>query len=175
MVVGRAEKTALGMGNSPSTIIRAFEPRDAGAFRRLNEAWIGALFALEPHDHEVLGDPVGQIIAPGGHILIAEQEGEAIGCCALVPLPDGGYELAKMTVAESRRGTGLGRALMEQAVALARELRAPRLYLETNSGLASALGLYRAFGFVDLPPERRPAKVYDRGDVWMELWLDGRD
>lgn len=171
MVVGRAEKTALGMTTSPSTIIRAFEPRDAADFQRLNEAWIGSLFALEAHDLEVLGDPQGQIIDPGGHILMAEQDGRAVGCCALIPLPEGGFELAKMTVDETLRGSGLGRALMARAVELARSLGAPRVYLETNSSLASAIGLYRAFGFVDLPPERRPPKVYERGDVWMELWL----
>ena len=41
---------------SPNTIIRLFEPGDAAAFKALNEAWITRLFALEPHDIEVLDD-----------------------------------------------------------------------------------------------------------------------
>ena len=45
------------------------------------------------------------------------------------------------------------------------ELGATRLYLETNSGLAPALGLYRAMGFKDLAPTDTP---YVRADVFME-------
>ena len=43
--------------------------------------------------------------------------------------------------------------------------RATRLYLETNSSLAPALGLYRAMGFKDLAPVESP---YVRADVFME-------
>ena len=38
---------------------------------------------------------------------------------------------------------------------------APRLYLETNSGLAPALGLYRAMGFV--AADAAPSRVRCRG------------
>jgi putative acetyltransferase len=169
MVVGRLAKTALGMETSPSTTIRRFEPRDAAAFKALNEAWITKLFAMEPHDQEILDDPQGQILDPGGHILMAEQSGRTVGCCALIALPDGGYELAKMTVVEGLRGGGVGKALMAGAVDLARTSGAPRVYLETNSSLANAIGLYASFGFEHLPPERRPTSAYARGDVWMEL------
>ncbi len=148
-----------------------FEPRHAVAFRTLNEAWITKLFALEPKDREVLDDPGGKVIAKGGQIFMAERDDQCVGCCALIALPDGGFELAKMTVAEGERGTGLGRRLMEAAVAFAKDRKAPRLYLETNSSLAPAIGLYRAFGFTDLPVERRPRTDYARADVFMERWF----
>jgi len=81
-------------------------------------------------------------------------------------MADGGYEVAKMTVAEGLRGSGLGRALMQRCIEVGAEAGAPRLYLETNSTLAPALGLYRAVGFTDVGP---PANlVYARGDTWME-------
>ena len=48
-----------------------FEPAHAEAFRRLNEAWISKHFTLEPKDREVLGDPQGKIIVPGGRALEA--------------------------------------------------------------------------------------------------------
>jgi GNAT superfamily N-acetyltransferase len=141
----------------------------AGAFKTLNEAWITTLFALEPKDEAVLGDPQGQVIAKGGCILFALEDGEAVGCCALLALPDGGFELAKMAVADSHQGRGLGRALMAAAVDRATAAGAPRLYLETNSGLAPALALYRSFGFVEVTPaEQSP---YARVDVIMELRL----
>ena len=142
-----------------------FEPDHAAAFKALNEAWIGKYFVLEPKDSEVLDDPEGKIIARGGRIFMALQNGEAVGCAALMKMPDGGYEVAKMTVSETLRGSGLGRVLMQRCIDAGIEDEAPRLYLETNSGLAPALGLYRAMGFVDLPPAATP---YARADVFME-------
>ena len=142
-----------------------FKSEHAAAFKALNEAWISKDFALEAKDREVLGDPEGKILKPGGRIFMAVQDGEAVGCVALLKMPDGGYEVAKMTVAESQRGTGLGRRLMVRCIQAGAEDGVSRLYLETNSGLAPALGLYRAMGFKDLAPADT-ASV--RADVFME-------
>ena len=146
-----------------------FEPRHAEAWRTLNEAWISRLFAVEAKDREVLDDPQGAILARGGRIFMAEDEaGRPVGCVALLALSDGGYEVAKMTVAEDLRGSGLGKRLMQTCVDAGRAAGAPRLYLETNSGLAPALALYRSFGFREVD---RMGSDYRRCDVWMELPL----
>ena len=86
-----------------------FEPRHAQAFQALNEAWISKYFVIEPKDREVLGDPQGKIIDKGGRVFMALKEGEPVGCAALLKMDDGGYEVAKMTVSETLRGSGLGR------------------------------------------------------------------
>ena len=146
-----------------------FEPRHADAWRDLNTHWITRHFALEPSDHLVLDHPRANVLAKGGHILMAEDEaGTAIGCVGLKAMADGGFEVIKMTVGEAARGTGLGRQLMEACIETARAAGAPRLYLETNASLKPALGLYRAAGFKDLPTQETP---YARCDVWMELPL----
>lgn len=145
-----------------------FEPRHADAWRTLNEAWIGKYFTIESKDREVLDDPMGKILAKGGHIFMAERDGEVVGCVGMIALAEGGFEVAKMTVTEAARGTGLGRVLMQACIDKGRALEAPRLYLETNSSLAPALGLYRSMGFIDLPPAETP---YARADVFMELRL----
>jgi len=142
-----------------------FEPRHAEAFRVLNEAWISKHFVLEPKDREVLNDPQGKIIDKGGRVFMALRDGVAVGCVALLKMDDGGYEVAKMTVSEDLRGSGLGKLLMQRCIDAGAELGATRLYLETNSGLAPALGLYRAMGFKDLAPTDTP---YVRADVFME-------
>lgn len=143
-----------------------FEPRHAEAFRQLNEAWISRHFTVEAKDREALDDPGGQIIAKGGRIFMAlDAEGVPVGCAALLKMADGGYEVAKMTVSETLRGSGLGRRLMQRCIDAGAEAGASRLYLETNSGLGPALALYRAMGFVDLPPAPTP---YARADVFME-------
>ncbi len=147
-----------------------FRPELAPAFKALNEAWITTLFALEPKDLEVLGDPAGKIVAKGGGVLFAlDDDGAVVGCCALMALADGGFEVAKMAVADSHKGRGIGRELMAACIGRARSVGARRLYLETNSGLAPALGLYRRFGFVEVQPAE--PSPYARADVAMELRL----
>ena len=142
-----------------------FEPSHAEAFRTLNEAWISRYFVIEPKDQEVLNDPQGKIIDRGGRIFMALKDGVPVGCAALLKMDDGGYEVAKMTVSEALRGSGLGKLLMQRCIDAGAELGATRLYLETNSSLGPALGLYRAMGFKDLAPVETP---YVRADVFME-------
>jgi len=143
-----------------------FAPEHAGAFKALNEAWISKHFTLEAKDREMLDDPEGKIIARGGKIFMAVDGGRAVGCAALIAMADGGYEVAKMTVSEDLRGSGLGRKLMQACIDAGAAMGAPRLYLETNSSLAPALRLYRAMGFKDLAPAET---AYARADTFMEL------
>ncbi|WP_374575383.1 GNAT family N-acetyltransferase [Phenylobacterium sp.] len=145
-----------------------YRPEHARAFHDLNLAWISKLFEVEAKDLEVIEDPEGKIIAKGGKIFMAVDGGRAVGCVAMIAMADGGYEVAKMTVDESLRGAGLGRLLMQRCIDEADALGAPRLYLETNSSLGPALGLYRAMGFRELVGDERPASPYARCDVWME-------
>jgi len=149
--------------------IVAFSPAHREAWRALNEAWLAeGGFAVEAKDRKVLDDPEGQILAPGGRIFFVERDEEAVGCCALMAMDDGGFEVAKMTVVPEARGQGLSRRLLDACEAAAREAGAPRLYLESSSTLAPALGLYQSFGFVHLPPRETP---YARADVFMEKSL----
>lgn len=99
---------------------------------------------------------------------MVEQGDAVVGCCALMAMDDGGFEVAKMTVAPPARGQGLSRRLLEACEAEARGVGAPRLYLETSSTLIPAGRLYRSYGFVDLPPRPTP---YARADVFMEKAL----
>ena len=145
-----------------------FAPSHADAWRSLNEAWIERFFAIEPKDRVTLDDPAGTVLAKGGLIFIAERQGEPVGCAALLRMDDGGFELAKMAVADHAKGGGVGRKLIQACIDAARTAGAHRVYLESNSALAPALGLYRSAGFVDLPPAPTP---YARGDVWMERRL----
>jgi putative acetyltransferase len=155
----------MGEAKTMGVQVVDFEPVHAEAFRTLNEAWISKHFRLEPADHLVLDDPMGQVIGKGGRIFMALEGGEPVGCVALKAMADSGFEVAKMTVAESHRGSGLGRVLLQRCIDAGAEANAHRLYLETNAKLGPALGLYRAMGFQDLPPSDTP---YDRCDVFME-------
>ena len=148
-----------------------FDPTRAdhrAAFRDLNLAWIEAHFAVEARDRHELDDPQGHILACGGEIFMADDDGAIVGTCALLAEPDGACELAKMAVRASARGRGVGRALGEAAVAAARARGAPRIDLLSNTVLGPAIGLYRALGFVEVP---LPATDYARANIKMVLDL----
>jgi len=155
--------------------IREFTPGDAADFRRLNEEWIIRYFALEPKDEYSLADPQRTIVDCGGKIFMAVRQGEVVGCCALVKMGPGEFEVAKMAVTESSQRIGAGRLLLDTVIAEARASGATRLYLETNRKLAPAIRLYESRGFRHLPPERVTPSPYARSNVSMELHLEKRD
>ena len=109
----------------------------------------------------------GGVTRREGKIAEVELDGES-GNVAALKMEDGGYELAKMAVADTARGSGIGRKLIDTCIEEARRAGAHRIYLESNSALTPALTLYRSAGFVDLPAQQTP---YARCDVWMELRL----
>ncbi|HEV1284103.1 MAG TPA: GNAT family N-acetyltransferase [Bryobacteraceae bacterium] len=150
---------------------RHFAPGDETAFRELNHAWIARHFEVEEKDLEVLNDPVTYILRPGGALLMAVEDGVAIGTCALLPMGDGAFEVAKMTVSETHRGLGLGKQLLAHVIEYARGTGAKRLYLETNRKLETAIHVYESLGFRHLPLDRVKPSPYARANVYMELWL----
>jgi putative acetyltransferase len=151
---------------------REFQPGDEGVFRRLNEEWIKSYFdQLEAKDEEAIADPGKTILKGGGRILFAIHEGQPVACCALVALAPCEFEVAKMAVAESARGLGIGRQLLARVISEAAAMGAKRLYLETNHKLTPAIWLYESAGFRHLEPERVVPSRYARADVYMELWL----
>jgi len=93
-------------------------------------------------DIEAHYDAVG-----GVFFVLQTAEGGIVGSVALAPMSDGGCELRKMYVARSHRGSGLGRLLLETAIAEARRMNATRITLETAAVLKEAIGLYRSYGF----------------------------
>ncbi|QSF52941.1 GNAT family N-acetyltransferase [Brevundimonas fontaquae] len=145
-----------------------FRPDHASAWAQMNTAWlIEGEFAIEAKDRVAINDPQGVFLDKGGRIFIAQSNGQAVGCCAMVPTGDA-VEICKMTVTPAARGLGLARRLLDACEAAAREAGAARLYLETNSALKPAIALYDSAGFLHLPPRPTP---YARADVFMEKWL----
>ena len=152
-------------------MLREFAAGDELAFRRLNEEWILRYFTLEVKDEESLADPQRTILDRGGKIYFAVRDGQPVGCCALLAMGPGEFEVAKMAVTESCKGVGIGRKLLQHTIAEARALGATRLYLETNRKLTPAIALYEALGFEHTPREPAVASPYARSNVSMELRL----
>ena len=93
-------------------------------------------------------------LAEGIKFLLMRVDGVAIGCCALQRNEDSGLdglELKRMYVVPTSRGTGVAAQLLAAAEALARDLGAPQIYLETGTKQPEAIRLYERSGYGAIP------------------------
>ncbi|HEU5442511.1 MAG TPA: helix-turn-helix domain-containing GNAT family N-acetyltransferase, partial [Steroidobacteraceae bacterium] len=142
---GFAARIRSRLENHGGVEIVPFEQRYAGDFKRLNLEWLERYFRVEPIDEEVLSQPL-EILRAGGAIFLARYRDEIVGTCALLNAGEGRYELSKMAVTTRHQGLGIGRRLLEAAVAEYRSLAARELFLESNSRLKPAIALYESAG-----------------------------
>jgi ribosomal protein S18 acetylase RimI-like enzyme len=113
---------------------------------------IGIDLAYQGFESELASLP-GAYASPRGVILLAEQDGLAIGCVALRPLVDDGIcEMKRLHIRDIARGKGLGRALAEAIIGSARGMGYAAMRLDTLSTMHSARGLYRSLGFREIAP-----------------------
>jgi putative acetyltransferase len=94
--------------------------------------------------------------------VIEDKSGRLLGTYGLYPLTDTGCELRKMYFLPEIRGLGVGREVLERAVAHARRLGFQTLELETISVLKRAIHLYTRFGFVPTTMDHPNARVDQR-------------
>jgi len=137
-------------------------------FKRLNMEWLEKHHLTEPYDLEILNNPRGKIIDKGGCIFIAVENNKVIGTAGLAKSSDTEYELVKMAVDPAARGKGVGKLLLTHCIEVARQLKAEKLMLFSNSQLQTALNLYKQFGFVHIAVNDSPMLT---ADVKMELSL----
>jgi DNA-binding MarR family transcriptional regulator/ribosomal protein S18 acetylase RimI-like enzyme len=149
-----------------------FAPGLREHFYRLNAAWLQKYFYLEEVDHRVLSNPEREILAPGGAILFALIDDVVVGTCALKQESPATFELTKMAVDERHQRLGLGRRLLEAAIAEFKRRKGKTLFLESSTRLTPALRLYESMGFAH-QPTRKPDSRYSRSDVYM-IWREPR-
>ena len=121
-----------------------------------------------------------------GEILTAVDGGAVVGHLQLVNAgPDGVVELTSMAVIETRRGHGVGRALVEEAVRRSRSRGARRLVVATAAADTGNLRFYQRMNFRMVRIERDafgPEAGYAEGTlidgiplrdrVWLERALE---
>jgi putative acetyltransferase len=106
-----------------------------------------------------LGNIQASYLCAGGSFdVLLGQTGEVVGTVGLFPLGGGRCELRKLYLTAECRGRGLGKRLLQQALARARQLGFRRVELETASSLVVAARLYEAFGFRPFAPDHMSAR-----------------
>ena len=140
----------------------------ASDFKQINLEWLEKYGLAEEPDFLMLNDPLGKIIEPGGAVYLARIENNIVGSAALIHEHDGIFELAKMTVVPAWQGKGISKLLLEKCLDKARELKARKIILFSNSQLHAALQLYLKYGFKHVKVMNSP---FVTADVKMELEL----
>jgi len=94
----------------------------------------------------------------GAFWVVLDSGSEIVGSCGIHRDSAADCELRKMYLHLSLRGRGLGRRLLELAVARARELGFKRVTLGTASVLKEAIHLYERAGFKPIPRAGFPGR-----------------
>lgn len=137
------------------------------ALMQISMEWLNRYELLEDVDIEMVSNP-DRMIEEGGEVFLAqEDDGRIIG---MVMVEDQGEacEILKLGVAESARGKGAGRKLMEAAIEDIRSKGKKKAVLCTNHKLAAARHLYERLGFQYVDYEKNH---FDLSDISMELNL----
>lgn len=132
-----------------SLVIRQATPADAAAVARLNED-----FNEVRTDVATMAARLERCITTE-RILLAEIDGLAVGFLSLwlfpvVCTPDPYAEVAELFVEEAYRRRGIGRALLEEAIEIARSEGAAELKVVTGFRNTAAQKLYYTVGFHNL-------------------------
>jgi GNAT superfamily N-acetyltransferase len=147
--------------------VRTAEPSDAPDVARLLHDF-NTEFADPSPGVEVLTKRLGPLIADGEMAALLGGEGpDGVAVLRFRPSYWTGARdayLEELYVAPDKRGQGIGRALLEAAMQVARDSGAARMELGTSEDDTAAMALYESCGFTNLErlPEGPKMLFYER-------------
>ena len=119
--------------------------------REMNPADVDEVLRIEQQAHAhpwTRGNFTGALNS-GSICKVYEDGEEMLGYVVLMPALDE-IELLDITIAAQHQRKGLGRRLLDEAMAIARGMGMRRMLLEVRPSNAAALELYRAAGFSEI-------------------------
>ena len=139
-------------------MLRAGRDSDAAGFIKLiSSCWAeypGCVFDLDGELPE-LRALASYFAAQTGALWVAEEAGAVVGMVAVHPLPGTlDWEICRMYVAASQRGTGVAAALLTTAEAHARDAGAEAIRLWSDTRFTRAHSFYAKLGYVRQGPIR---------------------
>lgn len=147
-----------------------YHPKYKEDFIEMNKAWISGMFVMEQEDLRELGN-IEPYIERGGQIFFALDDNDAVmACCMIAPREDGDWEIMKFAAKGMYTGTGAGSACLKACMDHAREKQVPKIIIVSNRKCEHAIRLYRKFGFVEIPVDKKKFP-FDRADIAFEQFL----
>ena len=112
--------------------------------------WLAIDLCFQGFEEEIK-DLEAMYSAPVGGIILCENEGHYVGCVGIRRIDDQRAELKRMYVQPHQQQKGIGTALLENALELARECGYEKVQLDTLSTMTAAMNLYLKNGFKEIP------------------------
>lgn len=143
-----------GAASAAQVSLRPHRPGDLGWMVERHGAVYGEEYGWNAEFEALAAEVAAQFLrnydASRERSWIAEHRGERAGCVFLIQRPDrpGVAQLRCLFVEPWARGLGIGRRLVGECTAFARQAGYERIMLWTNSVLVSARRLYEAEGYV---------------------------
>ncbi|MFA6260532.1 MAG: GNAT family N-acetyltransferase [Bacteroidia bacterium] len=106
---------------------------------------------------------------PLSYYFVVETDGKVMGGCGIYPstgLPDKYAELVRFFLDEKARGLGIGKQLMQECEALARQWGYTHLYLESFPEMKAAIHLYEKAGY-----QRLSQPLGNTGHFACNVWM----
>ncbi|WP_426573580.1 GNAT family N-acetyltransferase [Aquihabitans sp. McL0605] len=129
--------------------MRNFTPDDQDAVRALvldgmRERWGEA---YDDSFNPDLDDIWATHVAHGAEVVVADDGGRIVAVGMLLPEPEDRGRIRRVSVDRSHRRQGLGRAVVDELVARARDRAMVEVLVRADTPWTSALALYRSCGF----------------------------
>jgi GNAT superfamily N-acetyltransferase len=146
---------------SEVTLRTQLMPGDAGRVISLHGIHYAREYGFDATFEAYVAGPLADFIRAGSpreQLWIAEQAGEIIGCIAIVAATPETAQLRWFLVTPPARGMGLGKRILNEAIAFSQAAGYRRIILWTVGALRAAAHLYRRAGFVKV--EEKPGQMW---------------
>jgi GNAT superfamily N-acetyltransferase len=157
------------------TLRTELKPGDIGTIITLHGILYADEYGFDYTFEAYVATPLAQFVRASSareRIWIAEQDGRMVGCIAIVGVSTRVAQLRWFLVVPRARGMGLGKKLLNEAIAFCHACGYRSMVLWTVSTLAAAIHLYLEAGFVKV--EEKPGRQWgvDLIEEKYELVLD---
>ena len=156
-----------------SITIRPIAPGDNAALARAVRDTLAEFGAAKPGTayYDDATDHLYELFSqtPRSAYFVAEEAGEVLGGGGIFPtenLPADTVELVKLYLLPAARGRGVGKALINQCLEVARASGYARVYLETTEELTQAIPLYEKLDFTYLKEA-----LGNSGHFGCQIWM----